>query len=126
MTDKELNHAIAEKLGWKPIPPIPGREHLFDGYILKPDAQSEHDIEKVPDFTGSLDAMRIAEEWLKEQDIFNVYCWNLQDYFKDEEGCSAMESQCEAINASSKRKAIEFAHITRILPVAGKEECPNT
>lgn len=121
MTDKELSYAIARKLGWKDIPPIPGREHLFEGYMLKPDAKSEHDIDKVPDFTGSMDHIRTALRTLTNAQ-FEVFIEEMVIIHHEEtKGRTIRFEQWEFQESKPIHYARALAETWGILPVAGKE-----
>lgn len=67
--DKDrMNRAIALFMGYAPIPGAHEGDTTFKGWMTKPGAASWDQIERIPDYTGDLNAIHAAYMHLKKTD----------------------------------------------------------
>lgn len=100
-----MNRAIALYVGYRPIPETDG-ETTFKGWMTKPGAASWDQIERIPDFTGDLNAIHTAYMHLKKTDGIAF------------SRCVMRLATCD----DAERRAEVFCLVTGCLPVDGRKE----
>ena len=110
-----INHAISLSLGYRDIPSNLANPHLFDGYMIKPNAKSEDDIEKEPNFIESRDACALFEHKVEKDERQLEYVLAINDIY------SMRRGSFDFATASPTIRCRAYCRVYGISPADGKE-----